>query len=300
MKEIRIFDKIISDNSPVFFAGEIGINHNGSLETAKQIIDLAKICELDAVKFQKRTLELCVPDKIKNRIKETPWGDMTYLEYKKKIEFDEIEYKEIDRYCKEKNIIWFGSVWDEPSVDFLEKFHVPCYKIPSAHLTNRELLEKIKDLDKPIFLSTGMSTEKEIEKAVNILDDNDLIIMHCNSSYPAQNGELNLNYIKKLQNKFPDKIIGYSGHEEGISASLIAANLGAKVIERHITLDRAMWGTDQAASIEFSGLRRLSRDLKKLPLWLGDGKKKVYDSEKKVKEKLRLKNTLYSNGTKLS
>ncbi|MDG6219645.1 MAG: N-acetylneuraminate synthase family protein [Candidatus Thermoplasmatota archaeon] len=287
MKEIKLGNKKISENSPIFFIGEIGINHNGSVDIAKQIIDLAKICNIDAVKFQKRTPEICVPDNVKNRIKETPWGEMTYLEYKKRIEFGYKEYKNIDKYCKEKNIIWFASPWDVPSVDFLEKFDVPCYKIASALLTDEELLEKIKSLNKPVFLSTGMSTEEEIKKAVEFLGEKDLVIMHCNSSYPAKNGELNLKYITKLKEKFPDAIIGYSGHEEGIAASLVAANLGATVIERHITIDRAMWGTDQAASIEFSGLRRLTRDLKKLPIWLGDGNKKVYDSEKKIKEKLR-------------
>jgi len=293
VKTIKIADKIISDTSPIFFIGEIGINHNGSVEIAKKLIDMACICDVDAVKFQKRTLELCVPDKMKNKIRETPWGEMTYLEYRKKIEFGEKEYVEIDKYCKEKNMLWFASVWDIPSVDFLEKFDIPCYKIPSAQLTNRELLEKVRELDKPVFLSTGMSTEEEIDKAVNILKGHcDLVLLHCNSSYPAPDNELNLRYIQVLKERYPDLIIGYSGREEGIAASLVAATLGAKVIERHITLDRAMWGTDQAASIEFSGLRRLVRDLKKLPLWLGDGKKRIYESEKKVMKKLRLKNTL--------
>ena len=293
MREIKVGNKKISENSPIFFIGEIGINHNGYVDIAKQIIDLASICNVDAVKFQKRTPQICVPDNVKDRIKETPWGEMTYLEYKKRIEFGEKEYKKIDKYCKEKNIIWFASPWDVPSVDFLEKFNVPCYKIASAQLTDKELLEKIKSIGKPVFLSTGMSTENEIEKAVNLFGDTfDLVVMHCNSSYPATNGELNLSYITKLKKKYPNAIIGYSGHEEGISASLVAANLGARVIERHITIDRAMWGTDQAASIDFSGLRRLTRDLKKLPKWLGDGNKKVYESEKKIKKKLRRKETL--------
>jgi N-acetylneuraminate synthase len=278
---------MISEKNPAFFIAEIGINHNGSLEIAKQLIDLAKICDVDAVKFQKRTPEICVPNKVRNRIKETPWGEMTYFEYKNRIEFGEKEFKDIDRYCKEKNIIWFATPWDLPSVDFLEKFDVPCYKIASAHLTNKKLLEKIKELNKPVFLSTGMSTEKQIEKADEVLNETDHAILHCNSSYPAVDNELNLNYITILKQKFPESIIGYSGHEEGISASLIAANLGAKIIERHITLDRAMWGTDQAASLEFSGLRRLVRDIKKLPTWLGDGEKRVYDSEKLVRDKLR-------------
>lgn len=292
MKEIKIKNKVISEKSPIFFIAELGINHIGSIETAKKLIDMANLCNVDAVKFQKRTPDICVPEYKKNQIYETPWGEIPYIDYKKKIEFEYEEYKEIDRYCKEKEIIWFASPWDIPSVDFLEKFDVPCYKIASAKLTDRELLEKIEHLNKPIFLSLGMSTEEEIEKAINILKDKDLILLHCNSCYPSHDNELNLNYIRTLKTIYPNNIIGYSGHELGISASLIAAQLGAKVIERHITLDRAMWGSDQAASLEFSGLRRLIRDLKKLDVWKGNGIKQVYDSEKKVREKLRDKNTL--------
>jgi len=292
MKEIRIKNKIISADSSIFFVGEIGINHNGSIENAKKLIDIANLCEIDAVKFQKRTPEICVPEHKKNEIRETPWGDITYLEYKKKIEFGEEEYKQIDEYCKTKNIIWYASPWDIPSVDFLEQFNVPCYKISSAKLTDRELLEKVSKLDKPIFLALGMSTEEEIDKAIKVLKNNDLVLMHCNSSYPAPDNELNLNFIKTLKAKYPDHIIGYSGHELGISASLIAAELGAKVIERHITLDRAMWGTDQAASIDFSGLRRLARDLRKFEIWKGDGIKKVTKAEEIMRDKLRDKNTL--------
>jgi N-acetylneuraminate synthase len=290
-----IGDKEITRNGPIFKIAEIGINHNGSLEIAKQMIDLAKICGFDAVKFQKKVPELCVPESEKDRIKETPWGEMTYLEYKKKIEFNEKEFTEIERYCNEKDIVWFASVWDLPSIEFIEKFDVPCYKIPSAHLTNKELLLVVKSQKKPIFLSTGMSTENEIEKAINVLKGSELVIMHCNSSYPAKDEELNLNYIKKLQMDYPENVIGYSGHELGISATLVAAVFGAKVIERHITLDRAMWGTDQAASIEFSGMRRLSRDLDKLSIWSGDGIKKVSENEQKVKKKLRKVETLLSS-----
>lgn len=292
MKEIRIKNKIISADSPIFFVGEIGINHNGSIENAKKLIDMANLCEIDAIKFQKRTPEICVPEHKKNEIRETPWGDITYLEYKKKIEFGEEEYKQIDEYCKTKNMIWYASPWDLPSVDFLEQFNVPCYKIASAKLTDRELLEKVSKLNKPIFLALGMSTEEEIDKAIKVLKNNDLVLMHCNSSYPAPDNELNLNFITTLKKKYPDHIVGYSGHELGISASLIAAELGAKVIERHITLDRAMWGTDQAASIEYSGLRRLIRDLKKLEVWKGDGVKKVTKAEERIRDKLRDKNTL--------
>lgn len=291
-KIIDLKGKKISDETQPVFIGEVGINHNGSVDIAKRIIDMAKICGVEFLKFQKRTPELCVPEDVKNNIKETPWGDMTYFEYKKRMEFGIDEFKIIDNYCKEKQIIWFASVWDIPSVDFMEEFDTPCYKVPSAKLTDRELLDKLCKVDKPIILSTGMSTQEEIDKAVTLLNDAKLVIMHCNSSYPAKDEELNLNYIKVLKQKYPQHIIGYSGHEEGITASLVAALLGAKVIERHITIDRAMWGTDQSASIEFSGLRRLVRDLKLIETWLGDGLKKLYESEIIIKEKLRDKETL--------
>lgn len=291
-KTINIKDKKISSETPPLFIGEIGINHNGSVETAKKIIDMAQSCGVDFIKFQKRTPEICVPKNVRDRIKETPWGDMTYFEYKKKIEFEIDEFKEIDEYCKKKQIIWFASVWDIPSIDFIEKFNTPCYKVPSAKLTDKDLLVRLHKTGKPIIISTGMSTQDEIDRAVSLLDNTELLIMHCNSSYPAKNNELNLNYIKVLRKKYPQHIIGYSGHEEGITPSLIAALLGAKLIERHITIDRAMWGTDQSASIEFSGLRRLVRDIKLLPEWLGDGQKKIYESEILVKKKLRDKETL--------
>jgi sialic acid synthase SpsE/CMP-N-acetylneuraminic acid synthetase len=270
----------------IFFIAEIGINHNGSMENAKKLIDMAVKCGADAVKFQKRVPELCVPEWKKDQIRQTPWGKIPYLEYKKKIEFGGSEYRQIDEYCKQKNIPWFASPWDVPSAEFLEQFNIPYYKIASAKLTDRRLLETVRDFGKLVFLSTGMSTEAEIRKAVEILGEN-TIILHCNSSYPAPDKELNLNYIKTLQNQFPEHIIGYSGHEFGISASLIAAELGAKVIERHITLDRAMWGSDQSASIEFSGLRRLIRNLRKLEKWKGDGIKRITEKEQKAREKLR-------------
>lgn len=292
MKDIRIKDKVISEKAPIFFVAEIGINHNGSLDIAKKLIDMALLCGADAVKLQKRTPEICVPEHKKHRIHETLWGDITYLDYRKKIEFGKKEYDEIDEYCKIKNVIWFASPWDLPSVDFLEEFNIPCYKIASAKLTDRELLEKVSRLNKPIFLSLGMSTEKEIDKAINILKDNELILLHCNSSYPANDHELNLKYIQVLKDKYPNHIIGYSGHEHGIAASLVAGELGAMVVERHITLDRAMWGSDQGASLEFSGLRRLVRDLKKLHIWKGNGIKRVTEAEKRMREKLRDKNTL--------
>jgi len=288
MKKIKIKDKIISDDS-VFFIAEIGINHNGSLKLAKQLIDLAVINGADAVKFQKRTPEICVPEHQKNKPKDTPWGNMTYFEYKKRIEFGEEEYKEIDRYCKEKGILWTASPWDIPSFEFLENLNVAFYKIASALLTNKELLLKVKETKKPVILSTGMSTEEEIAGAVSIFgNDYPLAILHCNSAYPAKDENLNLNYIPKLKEKYPNFVIGYSGHENGITASIVAVVMGANIVERHITLDRAMWGTDQSASIGFDGLRRLIRDINKVPVWLGDGIKKVTEDEEKVREKLRV------------
>lgn len=292
MKQIKIKEDIISDHSPIYLIAEIGINHNGSIELAKKLIDMAVSCKCNAVKFQKRTLELCVPEHMKNDPKMTPWGKMSYLDYKKRIEFDDSQYKIIDEYCKKNKITWFASPWDVPSVEFLEKFDVPCYKIPSAMLTNKILLKKIIKINKPVFLSTGMSTQDEVDRAVNILKDLPLVIMHCNSSYPAEDSELNLKVIETYQKKFHNHVIGYSGHERGYTASLVAAVLGAKVIERHITIDRTMWGSDQAASLEHSGLRRLRRDLSLLSEWLGDGVKKLYDSEKPIKEKLRYVNNL--------
>ena len=291
-KTIELKGKKIGDGEKPVFIGEIGINHNGSVEIAKRIIDMAKICGVEFVKFQKRTPEICVPVDVRDRIIETPWGEMTYFDYKKKVEFGLDEFKIIDNYCKEKQIVWFASVWDIPSVDFMEKFDTPCYKVPSAKLTDKELLDKLRSTGKPIILSTGMSTQEEIDKAVSFLNNTELVIMHCNSSYPAKDEELNLNCIKTLIKKYPQHIIGYSGHEEGITPSLVAALLGAKLIERHITIDRAMWGTDQGASIEFSGLRRLVRDLSLIDKWLGDGIKRLYESEIPVKKKLRDKETL--------
>lgn len=289
---MKIKEKLIDSESPIFIIAEIGINHNGSLELAKKMIDMAVEAGCDAVKFQKRTPEICVPEQQRNKMKETPWGEMTYFDYKKRIEFGEKEYSEIDNYCKEKGILWTASAWDIPSLDFLEKFNVPFHKVASAKITDRELLEKIKDTKKPVILSTGGVTLEQIKKAVNIFEGKNIALLHCNSGYPSKDEELNLKVIELLKKEFPDLVIGYSGHEVGIAATLVAATLGAKIVERHITLDRAMWGTDQSASLELSGLKRITRDLEKLRIWLGDGYKRVYETEKKVMEKLRDKDTI--------
>ena len=223
----------------------------------------------------------------KNIIRETPWGKITYLEYKKKIEFGKEEYIEIDRYCKEKGIIWFASPWDVSSVDFLEQFDVPCYKIASACLTDEELLKRVKATKKPVILSTGMSTMQQINDAIVLLGDENLILLHCNSTYPAATNELNLNVINTFRELFKCPI-GYSGHESITYPSVIAAVLGACVIERHITLDRAMYGTDQAASLELRGLQIMCSEIRNIPIYLGTGNKTVYDSEQPLIQKLRL------------
>lgn len=288
----HIITKELSKEHSIFFVAEIGINHNGSLENARKMIDMAKRWGCDAVKFQKRTPERCVPEWKKDQIRETPWGKIPYLEYKKKVEFGREEYDAIDTYCREKGILWSASAWDLPSFEFLKQYDLPFHKVASAKLTHRELLEAIADTGKPVFLSTGMSTSKEIKKAVNILEENPLVINHCCSSYPAKAEELNLLRIKTLQKKYPEHIIGYSGHEKGIAPSLVAVMLGARAIERHITLDRAMWGSDQSASLEVPGLRRLIRNLNKLPIWLGHGENRISETERKIKKKLRDKDTL--------
>ncbi len=281
-----IGNKKIGTDEPCFIIGEIGINHNGEVENAKKIIDLAVAHGFDAVKFQKREPEICVPDEQKNVPKETPWGVMTYLEYKKRMEFSEEQYREIDEYCKEKNIMWFASPWDTPSVDFLEKFNPPCYKVASASLTDNELLLKIKATGKPVILSTGMSTLEQIEEAVKILGE-DIAILHCNSSYPAKDEELNLKCIAALLEKYQNSSIGYSGHEAGVMPSVIAVAYGASILERHITLNRTAWGTDQSTSLESRGMELLVREIRRLPIISSDGIKKVYDSEVPIMKKLR-------------
>ena len=276
----------IGSAHPCFIVGEIGINHNGDLSIAKRLIDTAKDAGCDAVKFQKRTAEICVPRDQWSILRETPWGPMRYIDYRKRIEFDQDAFEEIDDYCKAKNIIWFASPWDIPSVEFLSQFSPPCYKIASACLTDDELLQEIRGSRVPAILSTGMSTLEQIRHAVEVLGIDNLVILHSTSSYPAQNQELNLRMINTLASEFAVPI-GYSGHEVGLQTSLAALTLGACVIERHITLDRAMWGTDQAASLEPPGLARLVRDIRVIESALGDGIKKVYDSEIPVMNKLR-------------
>jgi N-acetylneuraminate synthase len=285
-KEFRINQVNIGDGYPAYIVAEIGINHNGDLSLAKNMIAAAKQAGVNAVKFQKRTPELCVPPEQRGQMRETPWGYITYLEYREKVEFCEEDYREIDRYCKELGITWFASVWDEPSVDFLEPFKPACYKVPSASLTDHTLLKHIRKTGRPVILSTGMSTMEQIEKAVGVLGTEDLCITHATSTYPCEPEELNLKMIPALKQKFTCPV-GYSGHEVGLIPSVVAVAIGANLIERHITLDRALWGTDQAASVEPGGFERLVKYIRVSESALGDGIKKVYDSELPSLRKLR-------------
>lgn len=286
-RELKVGARFIGDGHPVFIIGEIGINHNGSVEIAKKIITGAQHAGCDAVKFQKRTPEICTPKDQWNIERDTPWGRMTYIDYRHKVEFGENEYSEIDKYCKEIGMIWFASCWDEPSVDFMEQFDPPLYKTASASVTDFKLLEKHKSLNKPIMMSTGMSTLEQIDKAISFMDSNNLMVAHATSAYPCKNEELNLKMIQTLKNNYLDIPIGYSGHEVGLAPTWAAVALGASFVERHITLDRAMWGTDQAASVEVGGMERLVSNIRDIEKSLGDGIKKVYDSELGQITKLR-------------
>jgi len=285
-KVVEIGGRAVGPGHPTFIIAEIGINHNGDLNIAKRLIDAAVLAGCDAVKFQKRTPDLCVPPGQRDVMRETPWGLMTYLQYRYRVELGYDEYREIDAYCRERGIIWFASCWDKPSVDFIEQFDPACYKIASASLTDDELLRHINAKGRPMILSTGMSTMEEIRHAVSLLDSNRLLIAHSTSSYPCKPEELNLRMIQTLQREF-DCPIGYSGHEVGLQTTLAAVVLGACFVERHITLDRAMWGSDQAASVEPHGFARLVRDIRVIEAAMGDGVKQVYESELPSRNKLR-------------
>lgn len=284
-KPVKIGNKLIGNNLPVFVIAEIGINHNGDMKLCKKLIDMAVETGCDAVKFQKRTIDIVYTKEELEKPREHPFGT-TNKDLKKRLEFEKEQYQEIDKYCKEKGMLWFASPWDLPSVNFLEQFDVPCYKIASPCLTDKDLLLKIKATGKPIILSTGMSKLEEIKKAVAILGEENLVIMHCTSTYPTKIHEINLNIIKEYQ-KYFNCPIGYSGHEPGIYPTLIAATLGANVIERHITLDRSMFGNDQAASLEKEGITRICQFVRYLPIYLGREIKIVHESEKAIMKKLR-------------
>jgi N-acetylneuraminate synthase len=283
---VKIGSSFVGPDEPIYIVGEIGINHNGDIEVVKKLVDVAADTGLSAVKFQKRTPELCVPRDQWDIERDTPWGVMKYIDYRHKVEFDEAEYREISDYCASKNVDWFASPWDEEAVDFLDNFDTPCYKIASASVTDIPLLEKIAATGRTVILSTGMSTMIEIRAAVAVFANNPLVICHSTSAYPCDPSELNLRMIHTLAAEF-DVPIGYSGHEVGLAPTLTAAALGARLIERHITLDRTMWGSDQSASVEPQGVSKLVRDIRVVESALGDGVKKVYESELGVMAKLR-------------
>ena len=287
MAVVKIGNKKIGEGQPCFIVAEIGINHNGDINIAKKLIDLAAFAGCDAVKFQKRTIDIVYSAEELAKPRESPFGT-TNGDLKYGLEFGRKEYKEIDKYCRDKKIMWFASCWDEGSVDFIDQFKVPCYKIASASLTDDELLKYTRAKGKPIILSVGMSTLAQVDHAIKVLGKNDLIILHTCSAYPSEYDELNLKVIPALRERY-NLPVGYSGHETGIPSSSAAVALGACIVERHITLERSMWGSDQAASLGSSGIIRLVRDIRLVEMSLGDGIKRVTEKEIPIISKLRRK-----------
>ena len=282
------FLKNISNSDKPYLIAEIGINHNGDMDIAKKLIDATNACEWDCAKFQKRNPDICVPEDQKNILRETPWGEMKYIDYKYKVEFEKKEYDIINEYCENKNLEWAVSVWDIDSLAFIKDYNVPFIKIPSAHITNKELLSESAKSKIPIIISTGMSDWKIIDSAVEVLEKENAqyAMLHCNSTYPAPHNELNLNVISAMQDRY-DCIIGYSGHEFDLDPSVIAVTLGAKIIERHITLDHNMWGTDHGSSLEVHAMDLLNKRIKDINKILGTSDKIITDSEIPVMKKLR-------------
>jgi N-acetylneuraminate synthase len=289
MKTIKIGDRLVGDGQPTYMIAEIGINHNGDLQIAKKLIDAAFASEWDCVKFQKRTPDLCVPDHQKNVIRDTPWGKMTYLEYRYKVEFEQFQYDYIDKYCKEKPMAWTASIWDLKSLEFLMQYNVPFIKIPSAKLTEYAYLIEAAKYCKPIILSTGMSTFEEIDKAVNLLEKyatNNYLLMYTNSAYPAPHEDLNLSAMDSLRERY-GCIVGYSGHEYDLEPTVIAVALGTRIVERHVTLDHNLWGSDQSASLEVHAMNMLYKRIRDIDIILGDGVKKLTEKELDVRKRLR-------------
>jgi N-acetylneuraminate synthase len=292
MPELKIGNTLVGDGHPCYVIAEIGINHNGNIEIARKLIDVAVASGCQAVKFQKRTIEVVYPAEELARPRESPFGN-TNGDLKYGLEFNLEQYHQIDRHCREKNITWFASCWDEASVDFIDQFKVPLYKIASASLTDDDLLRYTRSKNRPILLSTGMSTLEQIDHAVDVLGKQDLIIMHTCSTYPASYEELNLRIIPMLRERYGVPV-GYSGHETGLSTSIATIALGVCVLERHITLDRAMWGSDQAASVEPQGFAHLVRDIRLVETSLGDGVKRLAEREEPIMKKLRRVDTVGS------
>ncbi|OGI04915.1 MAG: N-acetylneuraminate synthase [Candidatus Melainabacteria bacterium GWF2_37_15] len=284
-KVVRVGNKLIGKEHPCFIIAEIGINHNGCVNIAKKLIDIAGSMGCDAIKFQKRTVDVVYSAEELALPRPNPFGE-TNGDLKRGLELKLEDYEEIDDYCRKRGIMWFASCWDSGAVDFIEFFDPPCYKIASATLTDDELLRYTASKGKPILISTGMSSVEEIEHALSITGTDNVVLYHCTSTYPTDADEANLNAIFEFDRKY-DCPIGYSGHERGITPSILAAAFGAVSIERHITLDRTMWGSDHAASLEPTGLHKMVRDIRAVPRLLGDGHKVVYNSEKPIIKKLR-------------
>jgi N-acetylneuraminate synthase len=285
-RTIQIGDRVVGDGQPVYIAAEIGINHNGDLAIAQRLIDVAAQTGCDAVKFQKRTPELCVPLDQRDVVRSTPWGEMTYFEYRERMEFGPAQFGAIDEHCRAVGVAWFASPWDEESVDFLEQFDPPAHKIASATLTDLALVKRVASTGRTVVLSTGMSSLDQVDRAIEILGTDRLLLTHCTSSYPCPPEELNLRMIETLRERY-DCPIGYSGHEVGLSTTVAAVALGACYVERHVTLDRAMWGSDQAASVEPEGVARLVKYIRVTEAALGDGTKRIYDNERPLMARLR-------------
>ncbi len=285
MADIKIGDILVGEGHPCYIIAEIGINHNGDLETARKLIDVAATAGCNAVKFQKRTVDVVYPAEELARPRESPFGT-TNGDLKYGLEFGQQEYQAIDLYCKERKIAWFASCWDEASVDFIAQFNVPCFKIASASLTDDNLLRHTRSKKRPILLSTGMSSLEQIDHAVEVLGKKDLVVLHTTSTYPAFYEELNLRVIPELKQRY-GLPVGYSGHETGLSTTIATVAMGACVVERHITLDRSMWGSDQAASVESQGFIRLVRDIRLVETAMGDGVKRVIEREVPIMKKLR-------------
>jgi N-acetylneuraminate synthase len=284
---VTIGSNVIGGGNPVYVIGEIGLNHNGDVDIAKKLIDVAARAGANAVKFQKRTPEIATPAHMRDVQRETPWGTMSYLDYRYRVEFDRDQYIEIGDYATMLGLDWFASPWDVPSVDFLEDLNVVAHKVASASLTDIELLEALRATGKPVILSTGMSTIEQIDRALEVLGTDQTVLMHATSTYPMEPDEANLKVIGTLRDRYAGIPVGYSGHERGLQISLAAVALGAVAVERHITLDRTMWGSDQAASLEPTGLEHLVRDIRVIETALGDGVKRVFDGELAPMAKLR-------------
>ena len=285
MSAVRIGEDLVGDGHPCYVAAEIGINHNGDINLAKKLISVALAAGCNAVKFQKRTVDVVYTPEELAKPRESPFGE-TNGDLKRGLEFGREQYREVDRYCKDVRMSWFASCWDEASVDFIDEFDPPCYKIASASLTDDALLRHTRAKGKPIILSTGMSTVEQVDHAVEVLGRRDLILMHTTSTYPSAYADLNLKVIPFLKQRYGVPV-GYSGHETGLPSSVAAVVLGACMVERHITLDRAMWGSDHAASLEPNGINRLMRDIRLIETSMGDGIKRVLESERPIIQKLR-------------